>query len=279
MFKRKLLTAIALSVTAMSAFAAKVETLKPYVGALPAALKFAASSGGLEVFKKFPAAGGLDGWVVQEKASGKNIIIYSSKDGETIIAGMMLDKNGQNLSQVYSDANIPVADYSQALGEFNKAPGVTVGNPKAKAEMVVVFDANCVFCKAMHKLLAPAVAAGELRVHYVPVAILGADSDVKGAGLLAAKDGQAALAADVDGHAATSNDKALVAKVVANTNLMKKHGFNGTPVVMYSAKDKGEETVFVSPGVPGILEMFGRLGISGQVEKLKQDPSLARFVR
>jgi len=279
MFKRKLLTAVALSVTALSAFAGKAEPLKPYTGVLPPAVQFVKNNGGLEVFKKFEAAAGLDGWVVREPSSGKDIILYSSKDGNVLIAGRLIDKNGKDLSALYAEANIPAPDYSVALTEFKAAPSVTVGNAKAKGELVVVFDANCGFCKAMHKLLAPAVDAGELKVHYVPVAILGADSDVKGAGILAAKNAKVALASAVDGHAETSNDAALLAKVRANTELMRKHGFNGTPVVMYSAKDKGEETVFVSPGVPSILEMFSRLGISGQVEKLKQDQALSRFVR
>lgn len=279
MFKRNLLAAVVLSVTAMSAFAGKAETLKPYVGPLPAPLQFASTQGGLEVYKKFQAAGGLDGWVVQDKSSAKNIIVYTTKDGEALIAGMMLDKNGKNLSGAYSEAYIPEPDYSEALAAFKSAAAVVEGKAKAKAEMVIVYDANCGFCKMMHKLVAPAIAAGELRVRYVPVAILGADSDVKGAGLLAAKNSTAAMDASVDGHGETSNDPALLNKVRANTELMKKYNFSGTPVVMYTAKVKGEDTVYVSPGVPAILEVFERLGINGQVEKLKADPSLQRFVR
>lgn len=279
MFKRKLLTALVLSVAAVSAFAGAAETLTPYTGTLPPALQYAAANGGLVVFKKFPAAGNLDGWVVQDKASGKNIIIYSSKDGEALIAGMMLDKNGKNLSAAYAEANIPTQDYSAALADFKDAAQVVVGSPKAKAEMYLVFDANCGYCKLMHKLVTPAVEAGELKVHYVPVAILGADSDVKAAGILASRNPKDAVSGTVAGHAETSNDKALLAKVQANTGLMRKHGFNGTPVVLYKAKDAGEDTVFVSPGVPNIIEMFLHMGIDGKVEKLKQDPSLARYVQ
>lgn len=279
MFKIKMLTAIALTVAAMGAHA-KTEPLKPYTGTLPAALQFAKTAGGLEVFKKFPAAGGMDGWVIQDKASGKHVIVYSSKDGEAMVAGMMLDKGGKNLSQVYSEEHIPSPDYSEAMDDFVKdGASVVVGNPKAKAEILVVFDANCGYCKVMHKLVAPSVDAGELKVRYVPVAILGADSDTKGAGILAAKDPRESIEGAVSGRMATSTDKALLEKVKANTALMKKYGFSGTPVVLYRAKVKGEDTVFMSGGVPNINEMFGRLGISGQLEKLKQDQSLSRFVR
>lgn len=279
MFKRQLLTAIALSVAALGAHA-KTESLKPYTGTLPPALQYAKTAGGLEVFKKFSAAGGMDGWVVQDKASGKHVIVYSSKDGEALIAGMMLDRNGKNLSAAYAEGHIPAPDYSEALADFTTgAANVVVGNPKAKAEVVVLFDANCGYCKVMHKLIAPSVDAGDVKVRYVPVAILGADSDIKGAGILAAKNPREALDGAVAGRMDTSTDKSLLEKVRANTNLMKKHGFNGTPVVLYQTKVKGEDTVFVANGVPDMTELFSRLGLSGQVDKLKQDPSLGRFLR
>ncbi len=280
MFKTKLLTAVALSVAALGAQAAKADALKPYTGTLPAALQYAKNNGNLEVFKKFPAEGGLEGWVVQDKSSGKHIIIYSTKDGNAIIAGMMLDKNGKNLSAVYGEEHIPAPDYTEALDDFTKgAASVVAGNAKAKAEIVVVFDANCGYCKLMHKLVTPAIEAGELKVRYVPVAILGGDSDIKGAGLLASKNAHEAATAAGAGRAETSSDKALLAKVQSNTAMMKKHGFTGTPAVLYKATVKGEETVYVANGVPNINEMFSRLGINGQVDKLKQDPSLARFLR
>ncbi|KWA84008.1 hypothetical protein WL29_21830 [Burkholderia ubonensis] len=280
MFKRKLLTAVALSVAAMSAFAGKAEPLKPYTGTLPPALQYAKTAAGLQVFKKFPALGGLDGWVVQDP-SGKNVVVYSTKDGEALIAGMMLDKNGKNMSATYGEEHIPAPDYTEAINEFKAAPGVSVGNAKAKAEVVIVFDANCGYCKLMHKLIGPAVDAGELKVRYVPVAILGADSDIKGAGILAAKNPAAAIDGATAGRAETSTDKDLLAKVQANTNLMKKHGFNGTPAVLYAVKGKagGDDTVYVANGVPNITEMFSRMGISGQTDKLKSDPALARFLR
>jgi thiol:disulfide interchange protein DsbG len=282
MFKRKLLTAAVLSIAAVSAFAAtgKAESLTPYTGQLPAALNFASKvSGGLTVFKKFAAAGGLDGWVVEDKRSGKDIIVYTSKDGEVLIAGMMLDKTGQNLSAQYSADNIPAPDYTSAINEF-KSGGVVVGNPKAKAAITVVFDANCHYCKDLEKVVAPAIDAGALRVNYVPVAILTPDSMTKGAAFLAAKDPKAAMANIVAGTADTSSDKDLVAKVQANTEIMKKYGFNGTPAVLYMGKDKGDDTVFTAGGVPNFVEMYSRLGIDSKLlQPAEQDPALARYVK
>jgi thiol:disulfide interchange protein DsbG len=286
MFKRQLLSAAILSLAAASAFASadKVEPLTPYTGTLPPALKLASNmqgGNGLEVFKKFPAAGNLDGWVVQDKRSHKNIIVYTSKDGKVLIAGMMLDENGQNLSAQYTAANVPPAaepDYVAALSEF-KSGGVLVGNPKAKAEITVVFDANCHYCKDLEKVVAPAIDAGALRVNYVPVAILTPDSLTKGAAFLAAKDPKAAMAGIISGNAAVSNDQALSAKVMANTGIMKKYDFSGTPAVLYMGTDKGDKTVFTAGGVPNFVEMYKRLGLDDKLlQPAAQDPSLARYV-
>lgn len=278
MLKRKLVVALALVASTMSmsmaASSASPNKASAPKGAIPAALQFAQKSANLEIEKEFPAAGGLKGWLVKEP-SGRHIVVYTTQDGEVLIAGMALDKAGKNLTAQYAEQYAPQVDYSPAYKAFtSEAASVMVGNSSAKAEVTIVFDANCGFCKAMHKLVQPAVDAGELRVRYVPVAIMGQDSDTKGAGLLAAKN-----PAEAVDSPDPSNDKALIGKVMSNTALMKKYGFNGTPVVMYKSKVGGPETLYVSPGVPNILEMFAKLGISGQVEKLKADPSLARFVR
>lgn len=275
---RKLLTAIALSTAALAAQAA-TPTAQPYKGELPTVLQFAKGSG-LEIYNKFPAQGGLDGWIVKDQGSGKQVVIYTSADGSVMLAGMMLDKTGKNLTAEYTEQFVAPPDYSAALADFNKAASVMVGKSSAKAELTVAFDPNCGFCKLLHRLLEPSVAAGELKVRYVPVAILGADSDRKAAAMLESKD----VLGDVTtlstgGAAKLSTNPGLLAKVQENTQLMRKHGFNGTPAVLYKTKAKGDETVFVSNGVPNMTELFDRLGISGQTDKLKADPNLARFLR
>lgn len=275
---RKLLTAFALSSLAFAAQAANPAP-ETYTGELPSVLKFAQGSG-LTIYKKFAATGGLDGWVVKDSGTGKQVVIYTTPDGNAMLAGIMLDKTGKNLTADYTAKHIPPPDYTPAFDDFSKATKITVGKSSAKAELTVAFDANCGFCKIVHRLLEPAVAAGEIKVNYVPVAILGQDSDQKAAGLLASKK----LDADLNqvangGQSPTSADPALLAKVQANTQLMRKHGFNGTPTVLYKAKYQGEDTVFIANGVPNMPELFQRLGVSGQMDKLKKDPQLERFLR
>lgn len=275
MFKRTALGAILFSALSLSgAHAADL--------VLPPVLKMAQDSGGLQIIKDFPAAGSLHGWVVKEKSSNQHTIVYTTQDGEVLIAGMAVDKEGRNLTNVYATEYLPKPDYLPAFKAFapgGEAAGVTVGAAKAPAEITVLFDANCGYCKLLHRLVKPAVEAGELRVHYVPVAILSAESGVKGAGILAAKDALAGLNSLASGgNADRSDDKALLSKVQANTSLMQKHGFNGTPVVLYKVRSGSDETLMVSPGLPSMVPMFKALGISGQVEKLKADPALSQYL-
>ena len=242
---------------------------------LPAVMAMAKNNAGLVPFKNVEGPSGLTGWIVKDNASGKNVVVYTTADGQTLLAGMAVDMAGQNLTAKYAEEHMPMTDYSPAYEAFTKSANtVLVGSKTAKAEMTVIYDANCGYCKALHSLVTPAVEAGELRVRYVPVAILGGDSNLKAAGLLAAKDAAAALKTPE-----VSNDGDLLAKVAANTEMMRKYGFNGTPVVMYMSGAKGSETLNVSPGLPNIKQMFATMGISGQVDKLSADPSLARFLR
>lgn len=278
MFKRHLVAAVLSATFAIPALAASAaEALPP----LPAALKFAQTNAGLTVIKPFDATSGLQGWVVKDQNSGKHIVVYTTQDGEVLIAGMALDKTGRNLTALYAEEHVPAPDYSPAFNDFtgSAAASVMVGSSKAPAEITVLHDPNCTFCKLLSRLTRPAVEAGELRIRYVPVAILGGDSAAKAAAILAAKDPGAVLYAQVDGASTVSNDAALQTKVTANSNLMRKHGFNGTPTVLYKSKAGGQDTMHIANGLPNMLELFTKLGISGQTDKLKSDPALAKYLR
>ncbi|WP_087864638.1 thiol:disulfide interchange protein DsbG [Comamonas thiooxydans] len=275
---RKILSAIGLAAVCATAGAAPGQ-FEPYKGEVPPVLKFGQAAG-LQIFKKFDAVDSLTGWVVKDANSGKQVVIYTTPSGNTMIAGMVMDKSGRNLSAEYMETHVPPPDYSAVMAEFQKATKVTVGKASAKAEVVVAFDPNCGYCKVFHRLVKPAIDAGSLKVTYVPVDILQGDSDRKAAGLLEAKDALADIEALATGApAAVSSNPALIAKVKENTGLMRKHGFNGTPVVLYAGKQNGEDTVFVANGVPEIAQMYERLGIKVDLTSLKSDPTLGRFVR
>lgn len=280
MFKRSIATMAVSAALAVLSFGAHAEAPDP--ATFPVALKNAHNAGGLDVIKQFEAMGGLTGWIVQDKSSGNHVVVYTTADGELLIAGMALDRMGRNMTNLYAEEYVPAPDYTPAYEAFagENSVAVALGNPDAEAEITVLFDANCSFCKVMHQLVRPAIEAGELRVRYVPVAILGGDSDRKAAALLATDAPMGLVDAYVAGaRGELSTDPALLAKVNANTDLMREHGFSGTPAVFYKTVDAGDETIHVVHGVPKVAEMFERLGIDGQLDQLEANPNLTRFLR
>ena len=246
---------------------------------LPEVLANAQNSNSLKVLKEFPAPGGLQGWVIKEGREGKEVIIYTSADGKILIAGMLMDARGDNLTAKFGDQYLSKPDHTPAFNAFQKeATPVIVGDAKAPAEITALIDVNCGYCKVLHRLLQPAIAAGELRVRYIPVGILGPTSLDKASALMQSKDPLAFMnAAATTGAPEASSSKEFAAKVQANTELMKKYGFNGTPAVFYKAKQG--DTLVVSTGLPSMLSMFSQLGISGQVDKLKAQQDLASYLR
>lgn len=300
MFKKTIFVAAAMTAFVSSAFAAPAVTadvlkagsakvaaaptdaakaLDP--ATIPAALKSPQFAGSMEVIKSFPGPSGLTGWVVKEAASSRQVILFSTADQNTVMAGILMDKDGNNLSAAYGEQHIPKPDFTKVLDEINTSGATVVhGSAKAKGEITVFYDVNCGFCKLMTKILAPAVEAGELRVRYVPVAILGADSAPKAAAVLGAKDVSKAIAGAAAGTAEKSDDKALLAKVATNTNLMKKHGFSGTPAVLYKVTKGNDVKTVVANGLPTMSELFSNLGIDAKhLDKAKADPQLQRYVR
>lgn len=281
MLKKTIVTVAALLAVSASAFAAGPAKLGPMDPAkIPVALKSPQFAEAMEVQKSFPGPSGLTGWVVKDLASGKQVVLFSTSDQKHVMAGILMDKDGNNLSAAYAEQHIPKPDYNEAMKDISASGSFAIeGSPTAKAEITVFYDVNCGFCKIMHKMTKPAVDAGELRIRYLPVAILGADSSPKGAALLASKDLKKTFQAALGPAAEQSNDRNYLAKVAANTSLMKKHGFNGTPAVLYSTKVGNDTTTVVSNGLPTLSEMYKALGINGNLEKLKADPELARYVR
>lgn len=283
MFKFKALATVAFSLATLGAAHAQAnDNTDLYTGEIPSVLMGLKNVGaGLTVVKSFDAAGGLGGWVIQDGESGQHVVVYTTEDGEVMLAGLAIDRMGNNLSAEYTEKHVPAKDHSEAFEDFTKnSDSVVLGSEDAPVEVTVAYDSNCGFCKIFHKLVQPAIEAGEMRLRVVPVAILGSDSGPKGAAILESDDLQATMNAATYGIGVTqkSNNTAALAKVQANTELMRKHGFNGTPLVLYEVGDADESTIVIANGVPTMKPMFEVLGIDGQLDILKEDPSLARFI-
>lgn len=241
---------------------------------LPAPVALAVQ-GGMKFETTFPAPGGMTGYILSQ--GDQPMVLYVAPDGQTAIAGAMLDGTGKNLTRDHLAQYAPKPDYEKAWAELEKASYVATGakGSRARSTIYVFEDANCVYCHYEYRALAPYLKTG-LQVRWIPVAFLHADSYDKGAVFLAATDGDAALAEmhrNFGQHGGTTPPStSMRARLDANAKLMTNLGFKGTPVTFY--KDGSGKVRAVS----GMFKLAELPTITGLPELPVDDKELlARF--
>lgn len=275
--KKFLITASILMASVTSAFAQV-----PAANKLPAPLQLAVQ-GGMKVERQFDAEGGLTGWVLSQGV-GKYMIAYTPPGGEVLMAGMLRNAKGEDLSKTYMAKYAPTPDYSKYWSRLEKMETINTGAQGSAVKSVIYafMDPNCIYCHFAWKALTYYEAAG-LQVRWIPVGILGGDSAAKAAALMMAKDPGAAWAS----HGKTWSTKvpgsgvkpvasipANVKKILdANGSFMVELGMSGTPGMLY--KD-ASGTVKKLEGMPNLSDLPG---ITGIPEQEITDPELQRFRR
>lgn len=131
-YKYALPTAIAAALINTAAFAAQPT---------PPVLERAVSAG-VKVVRQFPASSGLTGWVLSQ--GGRHSLVYTTADGKTLVAGMLVDERGQNLSAQHEDMYIPKPDFAAAFAQLEKSAFITEGSTKNPKSIIYAFvDPNC----------------------------------------------------------------------------------------------------------------------------------------
>lgn len=131
-----------------------------------------------------------------------------------------------------------------------KASGFTVGNMMATRVVYVMFDPQCSHCGRLWETSKPLV--GQVRMIWSPVRFAGETSGRQGAALLGSKD----PVTEMDAHKRSLDAKGgglvppsdipaeLVAKVAANTNLMREIGAGSVPFIVYKNPSTGQSASF-----------------------------------
>lgn len=253
---------LAMAIAAVT-FASSAHAAQPVPPVLNAAV-----SAGVKIVKQFPAPSGLTGWVLAQ--GGKHSIVYTTADKKTLIAGVLIDERGQNLSSVHEAAQVPQPDLSAAFARLEKSAYVAEGattNPKSVIYAFV--DANCPFCHYLWQAVQPYEAAG-LQVRWIPVATLGPTSMPKAISVLAAKDKLAAFRKMEENHGkpwtapagvSEASHPAVAAAIQANGETMGAFGIGGTPGIVW--RDK-QGKVRVKSGMPRLSELPAMTGLSMQ---------------
>jgi protein-disulfide isomerase len=131
----------------------------------------------------------------------------------------------------------PSATFYDAL---LKAAGLTFGKDSAPL-LVMIMDVNCTYCHRTWKNLQPLVDAEKLRVRFIPIGALGAQSEMQAANWLGKPDPYDAwkrhVAGDETIFKAGAPDPERQALIAGNTQLIRKWGVDQTPTLLYKGQN------------------------------------------
>lgn len=238
-----------------------------------------AVSAGVNVVRQFPAASGLTGWVLSQ--GGKHSIVYTTADKKTLIAGVLIDERGQNLSSLHESAQVPQPDLTAAFRQLEKTAYIAEGSARNPKSLIYAFvDANCPYCHYMWQAVQQYEAVG-LQVRWIPVATLGPTSMPKAIEVLAATDKVAAFRRMEESHGKPwtppagvdeASQPAIAAAIRKNGELMNSFGIAGTPGVVW--RDK-QGKVRIKSGMPRLSELPAMTGLP---EQRNSNPALEKFM-
>lgn len=246
--------------------------------AYPKAIQSAINDSGVKMVRSFPAASGLTGWVLEQ--SGRHSVVFTTADKKTLLAGALINENGESLSAQYEEKYVPKPDMGKLFSELEKSAYVVEGATKNPKSIIYVFvDANCPYCHYTWLALQPYEKIG-LQVRWIPVATLTPTSMPKAIEVMAAVDKTAAFRKMEERHGkqwepsaqwSEAKNRAVADRIRRNGDLMQKFGIAGTPGVIW--KDKSG-IVNVKGGMPPLHQLPA---ITGLPEQKMTDPSLAKF--
>ncbi len=219
-----------------------------------------------QIVQTFPAVDGLIGFVVQSnQGNGSSGILYADTKGQYLFAGSIINAQGQDLTQQYTNqyinSKIAGPAYAQAVG-LNY---FTSGSDSAPHKAIIIIDPNCIFCHNLYQEVQPLIDAGQLQVRWLPVAFRDPSSPGKAAAMLNAGSDAAAgkLLAENEANFDTQTESGSLAplqpdsknasvtaafdKVTQNTQFFSQAGFNGTPTILYK---EANGNVMMVPGLP-----------------------------
>jgi thiol:disulfide interchange protein DsbG len=231
---------------------------------------------GAQVLEVFVSPTGLTG-VVLDTGNGGRVVAWMPDTHETLFIGAAFDRTGLNISQQEmlgrgfataervppatspaAQAAASTARTAVSLRSFEKSAGFVEGS--AGPLITAFIDLNCGYCSRLWRQLRAPLAGGQLRVRWVPVAVLAPDSAGKAAALLQQSDPIQALAAHAsrDAPLPVARASAAVADGIAANNALLELVTAGRPATPVLVARGADEQPYVAIGLPPDLAAFLR---------------------
>jgi thiol:disulfide interchange protein DsbG len=214
---------------------------------------------GLAVHRSFPGPSGLTGWVLL-KDGRDPVVVFTTADGRTLLAGAALDAKGRNLVHRYVERYAPKTDYAAFVQKLAGASAIVQGDPAAQRVIYAFFDPGCVHCNAAYSALGRQLQA-ETHVRWVPLAFLTPRSAGQAATLMTHPDPSAAMARHEEsfrqGGVAPSEVTADVKKKLdEHQQLFSAMGFKAVPTLLYRTADGRWDAMTGAPSAAEAGKLF-----------------------
>jgi len=216
---------------------------------------------GVSVVESFEAPGGMTGYVGE--IQGRSLAFYLTPDGDHVIVGTLLDKDGQNLSKASIDELVTGPKFAEAWPELEESNWVRDGAEDADTVVYTFTDPNCPYCHRFREQAKPWIEAGKVQLRHIMVGILKEDSLTKAATILGSDNPEEALKEHQSRYrqGGIDVDRQKVSNahldVKANNQLMQKLGLQATPSTIYKTDDGKVQMVQGLPNPQAIERMFG----------------------
>lgn len=261
MMKLKKTAIVAVSALALTVSACKANNTD--TSSKGAKLVMKALHGQGTITQSFSVNSSLEGFVIKPLSGGQGMVLFAQKDGSYLFAGNLIDADGKNLTQEYTQKYVYSALAKGAEQGLANTHYLVEGSNSAKHKMYVFFDPNCSACHVFYDDVAPMVKSGDVQVRWVPVAFRAPSSIGKAAHILSGKtEGQKAGLLQIDENKfdmqtetgglsvlkKNSSNAKYFQQVKDNTDFFAKKSFYATPTIIF--KDASGKTQVITGAPP-----------------------------
>ncbi|WP_262378275.1 thiol:disulfide interchange protein DsbG [Pseudomonas sp. WS 5532] len=222
---------------------------------------------GNQIVQAFPAASGMKGIVVDNGTEKR--LFYVTPDGQSLVAGMMFDVQGTNLTTVdlgrtnvpnlaqAPDEKLSAAQRSALWEKVSKLNWFSEGT--SSRIIYVFFDPSCAYCHELWGMLRTPVSAGEVQVRWIPVSLLRVSSSELSASIYARSAKGEQLSVIMAEMANRQLQTAPVSEEVKqrladNLAVFREAGFRRIPMILY--RDGGQVRVYEGSPLPKDLAIM-----------------------
>lgn len=226
----------------------------------------------VQVLKVFDVPGNLKGYAVTSK--GMPSVFFTDKKGEVAFFGVLIDKNGKNLTKEYLEKYAQPKAFQHGISALEE-DAAWFEEGTGQQVVYVFYEPNCGYCHRLYKLLRNHLT--DLRIRWVPMAFLSNESAPVAAYMLASDNPNEYLAKV--NEAKEKNQplpepgpyaKDHLDKLELNSTVMRQFGIQGTPAVVY---EKDGKTSLIK-GVPSMENLADMIGT--EITMKKASPSASK---